>query len=86
MCLLKSIPADLPCCVCRDGSRSMEVGVMDALSLVTLNVRLGGAPWLSCRRASSLQTRWPLRVPFNSKDSMMGGGEAPGCGPTDHHL
>jgi len=47
-------------------------GVVEALPLEMLNVRLNGSlsTWSSCRCACSLQgcwTRWPLRVPSNSQ-------------------
>ena len=49
--------------------------VMGALFLETLKVRLDGAlsTWCSCRCPCSLQgiwTRWSLRVPSNSNDSV----------------
>ena len=55
---------------------SVVIRQEDALSLETLMVRLEGlwATWCSCRCPWSLQgswTRWPLRVPSNSNDSMI---------------
>ena len=50
--------------------------LVEALSLETFKVRLDQAlsTWWSCRCPCSLQgswTRWSLRVPSNSKESMI---------------